>query len=155
MTDTTESAPEATVPAEEENTTTSSATEPDDQDLEPGNANSEAARYRRRLRDTEAERDTLKTRLEALQRGEVERLIADRFADPADIWRDGATLDTLLDKDGHVDSKAVDNLAATLLEAHQHWAVPKKSPSGFQSGASAAPQPRQNAFAQAFKPHKR
>lgn len=128
-----------------------------DTDEGQGSANGEAARYRRRLRDTETERDTLKARLETLQRGEVERLIADRFADPADIWRDGATLDILLDDDGNIDAKRVTDLATSLLDSHQHWGITKTSTrrAGLKSGASASTQPKSNAFVEAFKPRER
>lgn len=152
MTDTTTTEPDTG--ADEQDAATDDTDAEEDQDQTQGK-NNEAARYRRRLRDTEAERDTLKARLEVLQRGEVERLIADRFADPADIWRDGATLDGLLTEDGNVDPTQVDDLAKSLLETHQHWRIQRSTPRGaLRSGASAS-QPRQNRFAQAFKPQGR
>ncbi|BBY91334.1 hypothetical protein MGALJ_10030 [Mycobacterium gallinarum] len=81
----------------------------------------EAAKYRRRLRDTEAERDRLTDRLTTLQRREVERLAADHLADGADLWRDGAQLEDVLDDDGDIDADKVTDLARTLLESHRHW----------------------------------
>ena len=119
----------------------------------------EAAKYRRRLRDTEAqlnqvrdeltaERDTLAARLDRFQRGEVERLAADKLADPADVWRDGAELSGLLDGDGNIDPAAVGGLLDGLIETHSHWAVQQKTmrpPGGLRSGASAQQQPKQSA----------
>lgn len=115
----------------------------------------EARKYRRRAQTAEAERDTLKARLETLQRGEVERLVADRLADPADVWRDGATLDALLDDDGNIDPKRVDDLTKTLLAAHAHWGITRQQPKGFQSGAAAQTFPRRDSFAAAFAPKER
>jgi hypothetical protein len=43
-------------------------------------ASREAANYRRRLRATEIERDQLRDQLDRVQRAEVERRAADRFA---------------------------------------------------------------------------
>src|SRR5690242_16579084 len=105
----------------------------------------EAARYRRRLRETEKERDTLLSRVESLQRGEVERLAASKLADPADVWRDGASLGDLLGDDGNIDPAAVDGLLAGLIETHSHWAIPQRerAPVGrLRSGASAQQPPK-------------
>ena len=137
-------------------TSESGNTETDTPDGEQDNGNKEAAKYRRRLRETEAERDTLKARLDVLQRNEVQRLVADRFADPADIWRDGATLEHLIDDDGNIDPTRVNDLATTLLDAHKHWGKTRQSGTrAFQSGASVTTAPRQDSFTQAFKPRER
>ncbi len=74
-------------------------------DVDPGDdrtANREAAAYRRRLRDTEAERDALAGRVEALQRREAERIAAEHLADPTDLWLLDDDLGALL-TDGDVD----------------------------------------------------
>ena len=99
------------------------------------------ARYRRRLRETEAERDQLVERLAVVQRGEAERLAAGHLADGADIWRDGAELAALLDEDGNVDPAKVKELATATAAAHPHWSRPAP-PKGIrrnlnQSGATA------------------
>lgn len=150
MTDTPTTEPDTDAAAEEQDAAPDDTDTEDEQGQTQGK-NSEAARYRRRLRDTEAERDALKSRLEVLQRGEVERLISDRFADPADIWRDGATLESLLTDDGNIDPMKVNTLATGLLETHRHWGITKTDSRGLRSGATG-PQPRKNGFAQAFKP---
>ncbi|MCV7053598.1 hypothetical protein [Mycolicibacterium gilvum] len=158
MTDNTD-APDATP---EESTTPEGAdtdTAPDEPDQDHPDATpdavKEARKYRRRAQTAESERDTLKARLEILQRGEVERLVADRLADPADVWRDGATLDTLLDDDGNIDPKRVDDLTKTLLAAHAHWGITRHKPAGFQSGAAAQTFPRRDSFTAAFAPKER
>lgn len=88
--------------------------------------NREAAKYRTKLREAEAQRDTLSGRLEALQRREAERLAAARLADGADLWRgDGVELAALLDDDGNLDPAKVSEHAAATLESHPHWKRPR------------------------------
>jgi hypothetical protein len=64
--------------------------------------NREAANYRRRLRQTEAERDALRTQLDAVQRAEVERRAVESFQDPTDLWS-VTTVDQLRGDDGLID----------------------------------------------------
>jgi hypothetical protein len=114
----------------------------------------EAAKYRHKLRATEAERDALATRLEGLQRGEIQRLAGDRIVDPADLWRDGATVAELLDDTGDVSGDKVDTLVSGLLEAHPHWAPQTKTvkPLGnLRSGATAQPEPKQTSWSAALR----
>lgn len=78
----------------------------------------EAARFRRRLRETEVERDRLAGQVADLQRREVERLAADVLAVGADLLAlDGATLPDLLDDDGHVVADRVTTAAAELVRS--------------------------------------
>ena len=112
----------------------------------------EAAKYRRRLREAEKERDGLQSRLESLQRGEVERLAADKLADPADVWRDGAELSGLLNDDGNIDVEKVGGLVDGLLESHSHWGIQRSSaPTTFRSGASTPSPPKSTTWAGALK----
>lgn len=99
--------------------------------------NREAAKYRTRLRETEAQRDALTARLETLQRNEIQRLAADRLADPADLWRDGGTVADLLDAAGNVDPGKVRAAVAETIAAHPHWAktvTPKPNVKNLKSG---------------------
>lgn len=76
----------------------------------------EAASYRVRLREAEAERDSLRERLDRLQRAEVERLAsAGGLAVAGDVWQFGASLDTLRGEDGTIDAETVEGLIAALL----------------------------------------
>lgn len=70
---------------------------------------SEAAKYRRRLRDTEQERDRLAAHLETLQRAEVERIAADdgNLAKPSGLWAHVASVTDLVDDDGNIDPNKV------------------------------------------------
>lgn len=83
----------------------------------------EAAKYRRRLRDTEAERDTLAGQVQTLQRAEAERLAADVLAVPADLWLTDTDLETVL-TDGMVDADKVTALAEQITGTRPGLAVP-------------------------------
>ncbi len=81
----------------------------------------EAARYRRSLREAETERDGLRGRVEAMQRAEVERLVGDQIAVPADVWLAGALLPDLLDDDGNVDQAKVTDTVKAVLTDRPGW----------------------------------
>jgi hypothetical protein len=107
--------------------------------------NREAAKYRRQLRDAEAQRDDLSDRLATLQRREAERLAAEHLADGADMWRGGLDLAALLDGDGNLDPNKVADAAHATRKAHPHWAAPrphKRNPAGrgggLKSGATGS-----------------
>lgn len=87
--------------------------EDQDDDAGDGKGGREAARYRRRLREAEAQRDQLAATVEALQRAAVERLAQADGLEPAALWA-GTELAGLLTDDGTVDaakvSEAVDRV---------------------------------------------
>ncbi|MEU7764355.1 hypothetical protein AB0B25_04450 [Nocardia sp. NPDC049190] len=139
MTDTTPTA-EAT---EQTDPTTEQHQAPDTEaaetDAEHQTGNREAAKYRRQLRDTEAERDSLRERVTTYERAEVERLVADHLADPADLWVSGVELDALRGKDGAIDQDKVKTAVAELLEQRPHWQKrlkPLAPPASLVSGAT-------------------
>ncbi|OBJ97083.1 MULTISPECIES: hypothetical protein [Mycolicibacterium] len=97
---------------------------------ERGAASREAAKYRRQLRDVEAqrdqigaERDQLADRIATMQRVEAERLAVHHLADGADMWRDGLELSAVLDDDGNLDPAKVTAAAKAARKAHPHWAA--------------------------------
>lgn len=77
----------------------------------------EAAKYRRRLRDTEAERDQLRGQLETMRKAEAERIAAATVKNPAGIWAAGATVADMLDQDGNVDPEKVKAATVEAAEA--------------------------------------
>ncbi|KUI37594.1 hypothetical protein AU195_18270 [Mycobacterium sp. IS-1496] len=90
---------------------------PDDSESdESGNGNREAAKYRRRLRDTEAERDTLAARLEGMQRAEAERQAGELLTKGAALWAGGTTVSDLLNEHGELDSGKIQARAAEIRE---------------------------------------
>ncbi len=95
--------------------------------------NSEAAKYRTRLRETETERDALTQRLEAAQRALVEGRVAGHMKDVADFWTH-VELASVLDADGSVDAIAVSDAVNTLLADKPHYAAGRCGPYVPQDG---------------------
>lgn len=81
----------------------------------------EAAKYRRQLRATEAERDGIASRLTSLQRAEAERLAGQQLASGQDLWLAGTELSTLLDGEGNISAELVAAAASKALEDRPHW----------------------------------
>lgn len=67
----------------------------------------EAAKYRRRLRDTEKERDALLEQVDALRRAAIDREVQQQRVAPEGFWASGVTVDQLLDDDGNIDSQKI------------------------------------------------
>lgn len=86
--------------------------------IEDSGGNAEAAKYRRQLREVEAERDTLAERLTTLQRAEVERLAAEQIAVGSSLWLTGTELADLLNDDGTVNPDAVQTAAKAAIDDH-------------------------------------
>lgn len=90
---------------------------PDDEEPdEDTKGGREAAKYRRRLRDTEAERDALSERVASLQRAEAERMAAATLAKPAGLWATGTDLADLLGEDGNIDASKVTTAATAARD---------------------------------------
>ena len=120
-----EEATEASASAEQEEAHTAAPEESEGEAPdELGRVRREAADRRVRLREVEAERDTLRGQVAALQRAEVERLAAERLADPTDLWLGGIELDSLLADDGTPDSELVAQAANAVVKAHPSWSRP-------------------------------
>ncbi len=101
-------------PEDKGKSATSEGTKPEDTERK---GNSEAAKYRTRLRAVEAERDGLAQRLTRMQQAEVDRLVASRMADPEDLRVLGKVeLADLLDDEGEVDSEKVEQAVTDILE---------------------------------------
>lgn len=95
------------------------APEGTESEQEAPKGNREAAKYRARLRETEAERDQLAERVATLQRREVEQLAKDEWlvTNPATLWPLGFDLATVLDDHGDVDrDAAVTQIRAMVAE---------------------------------------
>lgn len=147
----------ATEPDTEDTDTTtddSSDDGSDDRDTERDNASREAAKYRRKLRATEQERDHLAARLQAMQRNEVERLAATVLTDPGDIWVAGTQLTDLLGDQGDLDPAKVKATLDGITETRPHWRKPARRPAtldGQRSGASGNQLPSGTSWAQALQ----
>ena len=100
---TTDETPQET-PEQVQDTNAEQQAPEDTQDApEDGKAGREAAKYRRQLRDTEAERDSLREQVQALQRAAVEQVAARQIAKPAALWTAGVELADVLGDDGAPD----------------------------------------------------
>lgn len=108
-----EAAQDATEAQETPQDTTAEDQAPDD----GSKAGKEAAKYRRQLRETEAERDALAQRVETLQRAEAERIAGETVTRPAALWAAGIELPDLLDADGNVDPHRVREAVRTAAES--------------------------------------
>lgn len=106
-----------------------------DDDGKPGR---EAAKYRRQLREAEAERDELRTQLEALRRAEVDRLVTDAKVKPAAVWAAGTDLASLLAADGTVDPAKVAEAVTATREALGISPL-RAAPSAFGQGNAGVP----------------
>lgn len=120
-----------------------------DQDAQGNQGNREAAKYRRQLREAEAARDALSTRLEGMQRAQVEAMVD--LAQPRALWAVTELAD-LLDDDGNVDSEKV---AAAMTRARDELGASTRDQPVFESPSThrtnSAP-PASEAFVQAFEP---
>lgn len=111
--------------ADAQNTTTEGVDTPEDgsgpengsQAVSESNPSREAARYRTRLRETEAERDDYAARLATLQRAEIERLASAGLSQPNDLFAlSGNDLSAYLTDDGTVDAAKVSADVASILK---------------------------------------
>jgi len=94
----------------------------------------EAARYRRRLRDTESDLAGLTARVDRIETAHVERLAAARLADGSDLLAlGGVDLDALRGDDGEIDDQLVEQAVTALLTARPGFAKPPRLP-GFDGG---------------------
>lgn len=102
-------------PAAEDVSTTDTPEPPQDDttadaagdDATDGNPGREAAKYRRKLRETETERDQLREVVAGMRRAEVERIAGANVQNPAGLWAAGIDLADLLDPAGQVDPAKV------------------------------------------------
>ena len=114
--------------------------EHDDEQLgEAGRKALEAERKARR--EAEQQLAALAGRVEALQRGEVERLAAGRLADARDLWSTGVELDALLGEDGNLDAGKIDETVEGILRDRPHWAKPQRPSGSSDAGKGTTPPP--------------
>lgn len=103
----------------------------------------EAAKYRRQLRDTEAERNQLRNQLEAMQRDAVERLAASHVRKPSVLWKLGLQLADVLDGDGLPDPEKV-RTAATHVATDQGLSKPLRNYAPREGTNGEPPRPTAN-----------
>lgn len=125
------------------------ATEAPEDEQEQESPNSEAARYRRKLRETEGQLEQARTQLEALQRQHVESLLTATGVRPDAVWAVADLVD-LVDQTGAVDAEAV---AAAVETARQKFGIAPISKGVHVPAAGKAPSgPPPPTLADAFRP---
>lgn len=119
------------------------ATDDEGDDAGRAKLRGEAKSLRGRLRDTEAERDTLRDQLDSLRRAEVVRHATgeNALADGGDLERAGVQVADLLGDDGTVDPVKVGVAVQKVLADRPHWAHrpptrPRPDPSQGVRGAA-------------------
>ena len=99
----------------------------------------EAARYRRTLREAEAERDSLRTAVQHYQRAEIERIAANHLAQPSDLFLVSDQAELLAD-DGTPDPEKIGLKCAEIVRERPSWAP--RTPNydgGARTSAAAGP----------------
>ena len=108
----------------------------------------EAAKYRKRAQEAEAERDRLRDRLTTAHRTIAESMT--RLRKPSALWATGTTVDDLLDDDGDLDPIKVQEAAQAAVDELGIATSPK--PDRSQGGGEwDAPDPKEQ-FTAAFGP---
>lgn len=115
-------------------------------------AGREAAKYRRKLRDAEAERDQLRTTLDTVQRAEVVRHIGNRIASPELLWIDGNKAGDFFNDKGGVDEAKVTKRLQEIRVKFGDGVMKSRGPYAPNEGRNPTNPARGNKFASAFVP---
>jgi hypothetical protein len=98
--------------------------------------NREAAKYRTRLREVEAERDALRTRVDATTCRDILRAAGEFLAEPSDLLDIGRVdIATLIGEDGEVDAGAIAEACSALTASRPGLAKPRPQATSFEQGA--------------------
>lgn len=124
---------DAETEAAEDTATEDTATEPE------AGGNREAAKWRTRLREVEAERDSLRDRVTAMQRAEAERIAGRHISTASAIWAAGVDLETLLDDEGRPDEAKV---KAATAQAKEFLGLATPLPSNYVPSEGGGSYPR-------------
>lgn len=88
-----------------------------DNNPETNTDNREAAKYRRRLRETETERDRLAQQLETLQKDNIEAAATNQLTKPSALWALGYQPADFL-TDNHIDTEKVQTICQQAITDH-------------------------------------
>lgn len=117
-----------------------------------GEGNREAAKYRTKLRETEAQRDHALGQLTTYQKRDAEALVGERLLSASDLWVAGAKLEDLLAEDGTVDQAKVDQAVTKVISEHPHWAPPRvRVPRNMGQGRRGEPGGRDTSWGSVLK----
>lgn len=146
----TDTAPEVVEPEAADTPEPEAAEAADAVEDTPAEPDKEAAKFRRKLRETEKERDTLAARVEALQRAQAETLLTASGVKPQAVWA-VAELGDVLAEDGTIDTDKLDKAVAT---AREKFGIAKPAKGNLVRGVGNQPagRPRLDAWREAFTP---
>ncbi|MEE2855401.1 MAG: hypothetical protein VX424_22430 [Actinomycetota bacterium] len=115
------------------------APEDDSPDASP---NSEAARWRRQLREVEAERDALTERVQGYMRRECESMVSDLLDVPADLFEIGQVdVTAFYDEDGTLNEGELRAAAGALLDMRPRLGKPRPEGPRWQNFGQHSPPP--------------
>lgn len=115
---------------------------PENADSADPSPNAEAARWRRQLREVQAERDALAERVQHYQRRECEATIADLLDVPADLFEIGqVNVSAFYDDDGTLNEGELRAAAGALLEERPRLGQPKPAGPRWQNFGQHSPPP--------------
>lgn len=120
--------------------------------------NGEAAKYRVRLRETEAQLAEAATNAEALtgkmadlSKAFIEKLAGSDLVDPADLWRYGADPASMLTEDGLPDPEKVQEAVKAITVERPHLSRPRTPrPDPSQGARGIAPTTSKDPFGDAL-----
>lgn len=126
----------------------------DDIDHDGQHPSHEAAKWRRKLRDTETELGALREHVQALQRQQIDAHVTAQGVKPEAVWASGVELSELVAADGTIDpGKVKAAIAATREKFGLDTKTRPRSMNGLRSGALTH-QPPRDRWSEAFKPQR-
>jgi hypothetical protein len=136
--------PDAGAPADPDSTGTGTPVD--------ANPNHEAAKWRTRYREAEAQRDALAAQLDAVRRDQVGAMATAIGIKPQALWASGVEISNLLTDAGAIDPAKVRD---AVEGARAELGITKRpaSMAGLSSGA-LAPQPPRDQWREAFTPRR-
>lgn len=153
VTDVTETAERLDAEVRQTDPTTTEDTEDTERDeRDDSKAGREAAKYRRQLRDTEAERDELRSTVETLQRRMVEDAAKSQVSKPEALWAAGVELSSLLGDDGLPDELKI---RAACKDASERLGLSRPTGGNYvpnEGKYTGGPHLNADSFADAFGP---
>ena len=120
-----------------------------EQHPERDKAGKEAAKYRRQVREVEAQRDELREQVTTLQRAAAEDAATRAGLKPAALWASGTTIEQLIGDDGTISPDAINE---AITAARAALGIPDRRNVAPREGNSAPPSRSRSAWTSAFVP---
>ena len=112
-------------------------------------ARNEAARFRLRLRETEAERDNLAKSVDNLRRSVIENQVQAEGIKPAALWASGITPSDLLGDDGNIDPELI---SQAVNEARESLGIARFTGMADQGYKDPGPEKRSPSWSNLLQP---